>query len=185
VVLDRDRMLTVGDAVPPFAVKAAVSTEPSLELVVVTSDSLIGSWVVLFFWPLDFTAVCPTEILEFARHASAFEARNARVLGVSSDSAWAHVAWRQRDLDLRDVPFPMAGDPDGDLARAMGVYDDHAGLAMRATFIADPEGIIRWASVHDVRCGRSVVEVLRVLDALRTGRLTPCEWQPGEATLLV
>jgi peroxiredoxin (alkyl hydroperoxide reductase subunit C) len=66
----------------------------------------------------------------------------------------------------------------------MGVYDDGAGLAMRATFIADLEGIIRWANVHDVRCGRSVLEVLRVLDALRTGRLTPCEWQPGEATLL-
>jgi peroxiredoxin (alkyl hydroperoxide reductase subunit C) len=178
-------MLTVGDAVPSFAVKAAVSTEPGLELAVVTSDSLAGLWLVLFFWPLDFTAICPTEILEFARHEGAFRERDARVVGVSSDSAWAHVAWRLRDPDLGDVPFPMAGDPDGDLARAMGVHDDRTGLAMRATFIADPEGIIRWASVHDVRCGRSVAEVLRVLDALRTGRLTPCEWQPGEATLLV
>jgi lipoyl-dependent peroxiredoxin subunit C len=178
-------MLTVGDSLPPFALKAAVSTEPGRELAVVTSDSQSGLWLVLFFWPLDFTAVCQTEILEFARHHAGFEARGGRVLGVSSDSAWAHVAWRQRDPDFRDVPFPMAGDPDGDLARAMGVHDDRAGLAMLATFIADPEGIIRWASVHDVRCGRSVLEVLRVLDALRTGRLTPCEWQPGEATLLV
>ena len=180
-------MLTVGDALPSFALKAAVSTEPGVELGVITSDALAGLWLVLFFWPLDFTAVCPTEILEFARHGrdGDFRSRDTRVLGVSSDSAWAHVAWRQRDPDLRDVPFPLAGDPDGDFARAMGVYDDRAGLAMRATFIADPEGIIRWASVHDVLCGRSVLEVLRVLDALRTGRATPCEWQAGEATLLV
>lgn len=177
-------MLTVGDKLPGFAMKAAVSTQPGRELAVVTSDSHAGSWLVLFFWPLDFTAVCPTEILEFARHERDFRARGARLLGVSSDSAWAHVAWRQRDADLRDVPFPMAGDPCGDLARAMGVFDDRAGLAMRATFIVDPDGVIRWANVHDVRCGRSVTEVLRVLDALRTGRHTPCEWQPGEATLL-
>ncbi|HEX8789350.1 MAG TPA: peroxiredoxin [Polyangiaceae bacterium] len=177
-------MLTVGDALPPFAMKAAVSTQPGAELAVVTSDSMAGQWLVLFFWPLDFTAVCPTEILEFARHEGEFRERNARVIGVSSDSAWAHVAWRQRDPDLRDVPFPLAGDPCGELAHAMGVFDDQLGLAMRATFIVDPGGTIRWASVHDLRCGRSVAEVLRVLDALRTGRPTPCEWQPGEATLL-
>jgi peroxiredoxin (alkyl hydroperoxide reductase subunit C) len=177
-------MLTVGDPLPAFALKAAVSAESGHELAVVTRDSFPGEWLVLFFWPIDFTAICPTEILEFARHDADFRVRDARVVGASSDSAWAHVAWRQRDPDLRDVPFPMLGDPNNELAHALGVLDARVGVPMRATFLVDPDRTIRWASVHDVRCGRSVHEVLRVLDALRTGKLTPCDWRPGEATLL-
>ena len=177
-------MLTVGDPLPAFALKAAVSTEPGRELAVVSRSSFPGHWMVLFFWPMDFTAICPTEILEFARHESDFEARGACLLGVSSDSAWAHVAWRQRDMDLGKVPFPMAGDPTNELAQALGIVDQRVGVALRATFLIDPDRIIRWASAHEMRCGRSVHEVLRVLDALLTGKLTPCEWRPGEATLL-
>jgi alkyl hydroperoxide reductase subunit AhpC len=177
-------MLTVGDRLPPFRLKAALSVERGCEVSTVTHASFEGRWLVLFFWPIDFSAVCPTEILEFAHHETDFRARGAALLGVSSDSAWAHVAWKQRDADLRNVPFPMAGDPRNELALALGIVDRRLGLAMRATFLVDPDAGIRWASVHDVRCGRSVFEVLRVLDALLTGKLTPCEWQRGEATLL-
>jgi peroxiredoxin (alkyl hydroperoxide reductase subunit C) len=177
-------MLMVGERLPAFALKAAVSVEPGHETTTVTNTTFAGGWLVLFFWPIDFTAVCPTEILEFARHEPAFRGRGAALLGVSGDSAWAHVAWRQRDADLRRVPFPMAGDPNSGLARAMGVLDEQAGVPARATFLVDPESKIRWAIAHDVRCGRSVHEVLRVLDALLTGKPTPCEWRPGEATLL-
>jgi peroxiredoxin (alkyl hydroperoxide reductase subunit C) len=177
-------MLTVGDRLPPFALKAAMSAEAGQEVGTVTYDSFAGKWLVLFFWPIDFTAVCTTEILEFARVDPAFRARGAALLGVSSDSAWAHVAWRSRDCDLREVPFPMAGDPRNDLARALGIFDSRLGLAMRATFLVDPDAAIRWVSAQDVRCGRSVHEVLRVLDALLTGKLTPCDWERGEATLL-
>ncbi len=177
-------MLTVGQRLPSFSLKAAVSAETGHEIATVTDSAFAGGWLVLFFWPIDFTVVCPTEILAFARHEAAFRARRAALLGVSGDSAWAHVAWRERDADLRRVPFPMAGDPNSGLARAMGVFDPQVGLPARATFLVDPEQTIRWASAHDVRCGRSVREVLRVLDALLTGRATPCEWTPGEATLL-
>jgi alkyl hydroperoxide reductase subunit AhpC len=180
-------MLTVGDRLPRFALKAACAAyanDPGPELATVTNSSFAGRWLVLFFWPLDFTAVCPSEILEFARREPAFRARHAALLGVSSDSAWAHVAWRQRDADLRDVAFPMAGDPSGELAHALGIVDERLGIAMRTTFLVDPDSVIRWASAHDAQCGRSVDEVLRVLDALLTGKPTPCEWRPGEATLL-
>jgi peroxiredoxin (alkyl hydroperoxide reductase subunit C) len=183
-VLRRRNMLMVGERLPAFALKAAVSVEPGRETATVTSTIFAGQWLVLFFWPIDFTAVCPTEILEFARLEPAFRDRGAALLGVSGDSAWTHVAWRQRDPDLRRVPFPMAGDPDSGLARAMGIFDERIGVPVRASFVVDPESTIRWAIAHDVRCGRSVHEVLRVLDALLTGKATPCEWRPGEATLL-
>jgi peroxiredoxin (alkyl hydroperoxide reductase subunit C) len=182
--LTETAMLTVGDPLPAFALKAAMPAQAGRELVQVTRESFPGQWLVLFFWPIDFTAVCPTEILAFAEHDHDFRARGARLIGASSDSVWVHVAWRHRDADLRDVPFPMLGDASNELARALGILDERVGVAMRATFLVDPERVIRWASVHDVRCGRSVNEVLRVLDALRTGKQTPCEWRPGEATLL-
>jgi len=176
-------MLTVGDHLPAFKLKAAVSTEPGDEFADITDRSHPGKWLVLFFWPMDFTFVCPTEIAEFGRRDADFKKRGAQVLGASIDTEYVHVAWRRQDPQLRELPFPMLADVKRALSTALGILDKDDGVALRATFIVDPEGVIRWVSVNNLDVGRNVPEVVRVLDALQTGELTPCNWQPGQATL--
>jgi peroxiredoxin (alkyl hydroperoxide reductase subunit C) len=176
-------MLTVGDQFPEFDLKATVSDDLSTAFASVRNDSYPGQWLVTFFWPKDFTFVCPTEIAEFGRNNAAFVARGAQVLGASVDSEFVHLAWRRDHPDLRDLPFPMLADINKDLSRSLGILDDE-GVAKRATFIIDPDGIIRFASVTDMNVGRNVDEVLRVLDALQTGALCACNWQPGDANLV-
>ena len=176
-------MLTVGDRIPAFKLKAAVTREPGKEFSTVTHESYPGKWLVLFFWPKDFTFVCPTEIAEFGRKDPEFKKRNAQVLGASTDNEYVHLAWREHDKSLRDLPFPMLADLKRELSSDFGILDKDEGVALRATFIVSPEGVIQWASVNNLDTGRNVDEVLRVLDALQTGELTPCGWQPGQATL--
>ena len=136
-----------------------------------------------FFWPKDFTFVCPTEIAAFGKLNGEFADRDAQVLGVSTDSEFVHLAWRSNHADLKDLPFPMLADIKRELRRALGILDKNEGVALRATFIVDPEGIIRFVSVNDLSVGRNPQEVLRVLDALQTDELCPCNWQKGEETL--
>lgn len=174
-------MLTVGDMFPTFAMPAVSGKEPQVSEV--TSASFHGKWMVLFYWPMDFTFVCPTEIAEFGRNESEFTRRGAGLLGVSTDTHYVHLAWRQQDPSLAALPFPMLADYKRDLAQALGIIRADAGVALRATFIVDPEGVIRWVNVNDLSVGRSVAETLRVLDGLQTGELTPCGWQAGEKTL--
>jgi len=176
-------MLTIGDRFPAFRQTAVVSLEPGREFQDVSSADHPGKWKVVFFWPKDFTFVCPTEIATFGKRNRDFEARDARVLGISTDSEYVHLAWRQSHPDLKDLPFPMASDIKHELVRALGIEHPADGVAMRATFIVDPAGVIRFVSVTDMDVGRNVDEVLRVLDALQTGELTGCNWQKGEATL--
>ena len=176
-------MLTVGDKFPDFDLKAVVSTKPKDAFTQVTQGSFPGKWTVLFFWPKDFTFVCPTEIAAFGRLNEEFADRDAQVLGVSTDSEYVHLAWRQNHEDLRDLPFPMLADLKRELAGQLGILDREEGVALRATFIVDPDGIIRFVSVNDLNVGRNPQEVLRVLDALQTDELCPCNWQKGEATL--
>jgi alkyl hydroperoxide reductase subunit AhpC len=176
-------MLTVGDRIPAFKLKAAVERAPGKEFSTVTHESYPGKWLVLFFWPKDFTFVCPTEIAEFGRKDAEFKKRNAQVLGASTDNEYVHLAWREHDKSLRDLPFPMLADLKRELSSDFGILDKEEGVALRATFIVSPEGVIQWASVNNLDTGRNVDEVLRVLDALQTGGLTPCGWQPGQATL--
>ncbi len=176
-------MLTIGDKLPPFRLQACVSREPGKEFAEITSESYKGKWLVLFSWPMDFTFVCPTEIAEFGRRSADFEARGAQVLGMSTDTHYVHLAWREQHPDLRDLPFPMLADTKRELSAALGILHKEDGVDLRATFIVDPEGVIRWVSVNDLSVGRSVPETLRVLEALQTGELTPCNWQAGEATL--
>ncbi len=176
-------MLTVGDKLPGFALQAVVSTEPGREFAEITHQSHPGKWRVLFFWPMDFTFVCPTEIAEFGRANEEFAARGAQVLGASTDTHYVHLAWRESHPALRELPFPMLADTKRELAAALGVLHKTEGVALRATFLVDPDGIIRWASVNDLSVGRSVPEVLRVLDALQTGELCPCNWEKGQPTL--
>lgn len=178
-------MLTIGDRFPKFSQKAVVSLEKGKEFQELTSEDHPGKWKVIFFWPKDFTFVCPTEIAAFGARNRDFLDRDAQVLGVSTDNEFVHLAWRKSHPDLKALPFPMLSDLKRDLAQALGILHPTEGVAMRATFIVDPEGIIRFVSVTDLDVGRNVDEVLRVLDALQTDELCPCNWQKGEPTLEV
>jgi peroxiredoxin (alkyl hydroperoxide reductase subunit C) len=178
-------MLTVGDRFPEFKLQAAVSLERNKEFQEITNDTYRGQWQVVFFWPMDFTFICPTEIAEFGRRNRDFRDRDAQVLGVSTDTHFVHLAWRRDHADLRSLPYPMLADTKRELCQALGILHKKDGVALRATFIVDPEGVIRWVSVNDLSVGRNVDEVLRVLDALQTDELCPCNWQKGEPTLEV
>ena len=176
-------MLTVGDTFPPFELQAAVSLQRGQEFQTITNTTYPGRWKVVFFWPMDFTFICPTEIAEFGRRHRDFADRDAVVLGASTDTHFVHLAWRRSHDDLRDLPFPMLADTKRELAAALGVLHKQDGVALRATFIVDPEGVIRHVSVNDLSVGRNVDETLRVLDALQTDELCPCNWQKGQPTL--
>jgi alkyl hydroperoxide reductase subunit AhpC len=177
--------LTVGDRFPEFKLQSVVSLEKGKEFQELAHTSHTDRWRVVFFWPMDFTFVCPTEIAEFGKRTRDFEDRDAQVLGASTDTHFVHLAWRQSHPDLKALPFPMLADTKRELASALGILDKQAGVPLRATFIVDPEGVIRFASVNDLSVGRNVDEVLRVLDALQTDELCPCNWKKGEPTLEV
>lgn len=140
-----------------------------------------GKWVVLFFYPLDFTFVCPTEIRSFNSEYDQFRKLGAEVLTASTDSVFSHKAWVEHGLGK--VKFPMIGDTNHIMSRAFGVLLEEKGIALRGTFIIDPQGVSRSAVVNDLAVGRSVEETLRTLQAFQTGELTPCEWKPGSKTL--
>lgn len=178
-------MLTVGDQLPAFKLQATVGLERGKEFAEITDRSHPGKWRVLFFWPMDFTFVCPTEIAEFGKRARDFADRDAVVLGCSTDTHFVHLAWRRDHADLRDLPFPMLADTRRELSTALGILHKEAGVPLRATFLVDPDGVIRFVDVNDLSVGRNVAEVLRVLDALQTDELCPCNWQKGEPTLEV
>jgi alkyl hydroperoxide reductase subunit AhpC len=178
-------MLGVGDKFPEFKVKATVSTNMKNAFTDITNESYPGKWKVYFFWPKDFTFVCPTEIAGFGKLNGQFQDRDAQVLGGSTDTEFVHLAWRQNHDDLRDLPFPMLADVKRELAEELGILDANEGVCQRATFIVDPDDIIRHVSVNDLSVGRNVDEVLRVLDALQTDELCPCNWQKGQETLHV
>jgi len=176
-------MLTIGDNFPSFDLKAVVSTDPKKAFTEINSESDAGKWKIVFFWPKDFTFVCPTEIAAFGKLNGEFSDRDAVVYGVSTDSEFVHLAWRQNHADLKSLPFAMLADIKRELSTALGILDKNEGVALRATFIVDPEGIIRFVSVNDLSVGRNPQEVLRVLDALQTDELCPCNWQKGDDVL--
>jgi peroxiredoxin (alkyl hydroperoxide reductase subunit C) len=176
-------MLTIGDKFPSFDLKSVVSTDPKKAFTQISDKSAEGKWKIVFFWPKDFTFVCPTEIAAFGKLNGDFEDRDAVVYGVSTDSEFVHLAWRQNHADLKDLPFAMLADIKRELSAALGILDRQEGVALRATFIVDPEGVIRFVSVNDLSVGRNPQEVLRVLDALQTDELCPCNWQKGEPVL--
>lgn len=178
-------MLTIGDKFPAFRLKAVVSGDIKDAFQDVELNSYPGKWKVVFFWPKDFTFVCPTEIAEFNRLNDEFADRDAQLLGASTDSEFVHLAWRRDHEDLRNLSFPMVSDIKRELSSALGILDRDEGVALRATFIVDPDDVIRFVSVNDLNVGRSPREVLRVLDALQTDELCPCNWEKGQDTLTV
>jgi peroxiredoxin (alkyl hydroperoxide reductase subunit C) len=173
-------MLTINDQFPTFAATAVAADKQFIQ---VTNQTYQGKWQVYFFWPKDFTFVCPTEIAAFGKLEGEFADRDAQVLGVSIDSEYVHLAWRNSHEDLKNLPFPMVSDIKRELSQALGVLDKKEGVALRATVIVDPQGVIRFVSVNDLNVGRNPQEVLRVLDALQTDELCPCNWKKGDATL--
>jgi len=180
-------MLTIGEKFPSFSMQATVSSEkdPKKAFRTITDLDYAGKWKLYFFWPKDFTFVCPTEIAGFAKLNKEFQERDTQILGASIDSEWVHHAWRNNHADLKNLPFPMLADIKRDLSEQLGILDPKEGVAQRAAFLVDPDGVIRFVYVTDLSVGGSPEEVLRVLDALQTDELCPCNWQKGEETLTV
>lgn len=176
-------MLTVGDTLPRFNLTAVAGTDPKTAFNPADNDTWAGKWKVIFFWPKDFTFVCPTEIVGFDELAEEFADRDAQLIGASTDSDFVHLAWRQSREDLAKVRFPWLSDIKRELSTALGILDRQEGVALRATFIADPDDVIRFVSVNDLNVGRNPKEVLRVLDALQTDELCPCNWEKGDDVL--
>ena len=167
----------VSKPAPNFDVETVVSGG---EFSRATLHAYKGTWLVLFFYPLDFTFVCPTEITGFSKRYDEFNALGAEVLGGSTDSVHSHKAWLK---ELGELRYPLFSDITRDMSWDYGVLLPEQGIALRGTFIIDPEGILRYALYHDLGVGRSVVETLRVLKALQTGELCPVEWNEGDKTL--
>ena len=176
-------MLSVGDQFPSFRLIGVISNDLKTSFTEITESTYEGKWLVVFAWPKDFTFVCPTEIAEFGKLNADFVERDAQILGMSTDSEFVHFAWRKEKEELRHLPFPMLSDIKRELSAALGILDKQSGVSQRATFIVDPQGNIRFSMVTDLNVGRNPSEVLRVLDALQTDELCPCNWKKGEETI--
>jgi alkyl hydroperoxide reductase subunit AhpC len=176
-------MLGISQKFPPYSLTGVVSNDLEKAFKPFDQNTDAGKWKVFFFWPKDFTFVCPTEIAAFGKLDKQFRDRDAQLYGISIDSEFVHLAWRKSHEDLKHLPFPMLSDLKRQLSAALGVLDPEAGIAQRATYIVDPQGVIRFVYVTDLSVGRSPEEVLRVLDALQTDELCPCNWKQGQDTL--
>ncbi len=175
----------VGKAAPDFEVQAYDRSKDGSdgEFTSVSLEGLKGKWACLFFYPLDFTFVCPTEIVAFNNALDEFEDRDCTVLTASTDSVFSHKGWCAAHEDLAKLNYLMLADTSHSLSEDYGVLDPEKGIAYRGVFLIDPQGIVRWMAVHDLGVGRNVDEVIRVLDALQTDKLCPCNWKKGEDTL--
>lgn len=147
-----------------------------------------GKWLALFFYPADFTFICPTELQELAQHYPEFQKINTEIISVSTDTAFVHKAWHDHSPAIAQVSFPMAADPTGTLTRLFGTHIEEQGLSLRGTFIIDPRGVIRAYEIHDNSIGRSTKELLRKVKAAQyvqehPGQVCPASWEPGENTL--
>ena len=180
--------ISVGTPFPEFNLKA-VDGKPfddiTIDNVFIDVNNTIyqDKWFTIFFYPKDFTFVCPTEIAAFGALNNEFKDRDTVLVTASTDSEFTHWAWRKHQEELRDLSIPMLADVKRELSDALGILDQQEGVAQRAVFIVDPDGIVRFSMVTDLSVGRNPKEVLRVLDALQTDELCPCNWSKGEATI--
>jgi peroxiredoxin (alkyl hydroperoxide reductase subunit C) len=175
----------VGQPAPDFQVQAYDRTKDGTDQQFrsVKLSDYKDKWVCLFFYPLDFTFVCPTEIVAFNKALGEFEDRGCAVLTVSTDSVYSHKGWCDAHADLKGLKYLMLADTAHQVSLAYDVLDEGKGIAYRGVYLVDPKGIVRWMAVHDLGVGRNVDEVLRVLDALQTDKLCPCNWHKGEKTI--
>ena len=176
-------MLTVGDKIPSFTLPVQQGTAALPNGETIDLGQTNGRWKVLFYWPKDFTFVCPTEIVGYGELAGEFADRDADLIGASTDTAHVHFAWRKSDEQLATADFPWIADNGKQLAEALGILDRQEHVAFRATFIVDPDNVIQHVTVNGLNVGRNPQETLRVLDALQTDELCPCNWQEGQQTL--
>ena len=178
-------MIRLGQKFPDFKKKATVSVKPGKEFSEITNNGHISNnkWMVMFWYPKDFTFVCPTEIIEFNSKRNEFAKRNVDLIGASTDTEFSHLGWMVSHPDLTNIEIPLLADTSKSLAEALGILEAEEKIAYRATFIVDPKGIVRWINVNDLSVGRNIDEVLRVLDGLQNGGLIPCNWKKGEKTL--
>lgn len=180
--------IQVSEKLPDFNLKATagrklIDINIDNVFIDINQNSYPDKWLILFFYPKDFTFVCPTEIAAFAELHTEFQERDAQILGASCDSEFVHWAWRKHQEELHDLPFPLLADVKRELSSKLGILDPHASVSQRATFIIDPAGILRFVMITDLNVGRNPKEVLRILDALQTDELCPCNWSKGDATL--
>jgi len=180
--------LLVGHQAPAFKGMAVVGGNADLlgennAYKEISLDDYKGKWVVLFFYPLDFTFVCPTEIEEFGKNYDRFKALNCEVIACSTDSKNSHLAWRHHQPGLKNLPYPMLADLTREISKNYEIYKEEKGYAIRGLYVIDPDGILQYAVIHPEDVGRNSNEVLRVIQALQTGEKTACNWEPGQNTL--
>jgi len=176
----------VGQPAPDFNMPSTKDIETLKENVKLSDYK--GKWLILLFYPLDFTFVCPTELINFSDRLGELNGVGAEVLGVSTDSVHSHRAWLNTPQDqngIAGVKYPIASDVGGKLARQYNILVDEANIALRGLFIINPNGILQYSVVHDLNIGRSVDETLRVLQGLQTGGMCAADWKPGQENLKV
>jgi NADH-dependent peroxiredoxin subunit C len=176
----------IGSVIPDFSVVAYASGEIEL----FNLSDFQNRWMVLFFYPADFSFICPTELSELADRQADFEKHNVKLVSVSMDSIYVHKAWVNSDLRLRDIKFPMISDSTGELSRAFGTYCPKEGLSKRGTFIIDPDGILISMEITNNSFGRNVDELLRKIDAAafvraHPGQACPASWKPGKSSVSI
>lgn len=187
--LAKEKVITtakVGQQAPDFDMASTKNMETLAENVRLSDYK--GKWLILMFYPLDFTFVCPTELTAFSDRIEDFAGIGAEVIGISTDSVHSHRAWintPREENGVADLQYPLASDITGDVAKDYGVLIEGEGIALRGLFIIDPQGILKYQVVHDLNIGRSVDETLRVIHGLQTGGLCAAEWKPGEDNLTV
>jgi peroxiredoxin (alkyl hydroperoxide reductase subunit C) len=174
-------MKSVGEKFPKFK-KQAVLADNQFGVITSEDHKKEGKWAVYFFYPKDFTFVCPTELVEFNNNHAKFQELNAEVYGLSTDTQEVHLAWKANDPRLSNLAYPMIEDTSKSLSKKLGILQPST-VAYRATFIVDPEGVIQWVNCNNDATGRNVAEVLRALEATQNPGLTGCDWKPGDATL--
>ena len=172
-------VLAIGHPAPNFTAKAYYQGKIDHEI---TLSNYRGKWVLLFFYPLDFTFVCPTELIELGKIQKDFEETNCEILGISTDSVYSHKAWADSDERIGNLHYPIIADFTKSISYDYGILHDD-GMAFRGAFLIDPEGILRSMTVNDLPVGRNPHEILRTLKAFQTGDLCPVSWEEGEETL--
>lgn len=178
-------MLTIGDKLPSFSLKGVKSNEIKNAFSQFTEITAVNKWQVLFFYPKDFTFVCPTELISFNNLSTEFSNRNTVLYGISTDSEFVHLEWRKSHPGLSNLEYPLLSDIKRELSSSLGILHNKEGVCLRATFIVDPKLFIRHVSVNDLTVGRNPEEILRIIDALQTDELTPCNWKKGESVIKI
>ncbi len=172
----------VGNPAPDFNLEAVVPTASGPGFKRLKLQDYRGKWLVLFFYPADFTTVCPTEIRGFNDSLETFKKLNAEIVAVSTDSKWSHMTW-VKSGELGRLNYPLLADFNKDMSRQYRVLDEEAGVALRGLFLIDPQGVIQYQVTHNQDIGRSVDETVRALEALQTGGMCPLGWKPGQKTI--